>query len=813
MIKRFIILVALFFPCTTFSSKWQWIKGGSFNDVSIVSSNEIWLGGELIVRGTKDDNGNWSWMQKGKNITDTEVVHEIDFYDSNHGIILTTNYIFYTSDGLNSWKKYPYPDNFIINKVQMISENVIIAVGSENKYEGQAIIAESIDYGDTWNILYTANSYFGGEFTDVKILDNGVGFAVGTFYDGWGSYGVVYKTDDGWEDTYRVYQNNEHDLWNISIPSENDVFVSGKDAVIHLQKTNNTYYSSNLNLPNDIKVFNIYFSDNATGLIVGYFENQETYENGAIILITTDGGNTFKRFNFSEGKSWIRYLNLIAKAGDDVFVGQTYRSNSAPCLSTIGSENLCYGLIMKGGIDGKKWERVEKLSGYIYSKIIPLSSNNGIQGYLAGTIYPRSPYSFIQRFNNSEIMQPSFIDNKTNLDGYISIDSIDMKDFNNGFAAYGISENSKIQLLKTTDAGNTWIKINIYDLNNIGAIATDFKSQIKIFNNEIWVKFNNGNDILKSYDYGNTWEYFTNGYGFDLDTMQIFNNKRYILSNYSFKVSNDDGNTWNFIQMYSTINNTLEDLSIDGFIGFQFFGETNGIFWDKTNGYFYKTDDGGNTLTQLGKPKENPDPNSSFQFANETYGYISTFDYYSEIGKPSYYEYYFLKTEDGGRNWKKVNDGVSPEGIIKFKLSKNFNGIAYSPSGMILYRDYEISEPIKAYPDYTLDGKVFNENNFSLIPDIKISVESTKNINISPSMNILREDLNKEVNILKYIYIPSMDYWISFPVKKETVSNIKTFNFYSGLDFSNLQGLVFYVYFGYLVDDKIVYNDYQVYVE
>ena len=774
----FTLILTIVVPCLSLEAgSWRWVKGGDFKAVSVVSDHEIWLAGELMIHGEKDTK--WHWSHQCKELTEDDRVLFLDFYDKLHGFAVTEKSLAYTEDGGRTWERYPKPQEFKISDICMTGENTIYAVGEENTHEGQAVIAVTEDKGKSWRILFKSQFYFGGILTDIVMFSDGYGYAVGTFYDGWGSHGVVFGTEDGWKTTRRIFTSRDHDLWLISAPTKKDLFVAGGDTTTNPYATHLmvnwgedqvSAYSYDFNLPDDLsRIDSIYFISNETGWIGGRYDNREEYESGGVILRTDDGGSTFFRKNFT-GYSFISTIFHIFSAGDQLFASQHHMEGGFPC------PGICTGIVMTSTDGGYSWSTIEKLSGYPYIKAEIFNTPQGNKVYLLGA------GGLVQVILNGEAGPVKFpIRDSLPVGTYCRIQDMEMNDPENGWASFCYSlDVTSVNLIKTTDGWNTCSEVPVPPLGNMFISS----SEIKVFGREIWMDVEGGGGyyIAKSYDGGSSWELEENNLLLNIKSMEVFGGKRYILSSYgTLFYSTDSGKSW------TPVSNTLS------FATYRFFNENTGVALEREKKKLLKTYDGGNLWGYLG---EVPSSRVSLDFADEFRGIAS--------------EHSLYETVNGGVSWIKVKDGVCPASPLSVSISKDMSAVATSRSGMVLLRDPDPSfSPIKAYPAQPLPGRVYSQG-MSLAPQVTLEVPAGRNTYILPAI-LTGEDSHKTARTIKLIYLPQSNTWINLGGEEVELRDVLILDFFSEpLDLSSLRGLTFQVYLGYETQGKIVFNSYQV---
>ena len=232
-------------------------------------------------------------------------------------------------------------------------------------------------------------------------------------------------------------------------------------------------------------------------------------------------------------------------------------------------------------------------------------------------------------------------------------------------------------LLKTTDGGKTWTRIQSEIKPSLNCIyALDDKNV-----------FTARNELYHTKDGGTTWE--TAGLenvGTGIFDLQFVNpNTGFIAKNGVMK-STDAGKTWALKfnsaddEDYYALNyNHLQ--FIDGNIGFS----AGGRSYDGSSvGNMVKTTDGGETWTSL---KMNMSQITDFHFLGANIGFV--FNFNSEL----------WKTTDGGISWTKVSSAVPDKYLDSYFVNakkiviRTFNSIYHSVDGGVTWeKDYTLND-------------------------------------------------------------------------------------------------------------------------
>lgn len=133
-------------------------------------------------------------------------------------------------------------------------------------------------------------------------------------------------------------------------------------------------------------------------LAVGHFyEWSETYQQGAVILETADGGVTWSRHNLpitQEGSVRLFNLSLIEGLGSQgLFAVQTGYNGPPYCPAYVDHAWPCEDVVVQSDDGGSTWARVERLSS-IWTSHLSVPQDAGQRGMLLGDdagLYTRLP--------------------------------------------------------------------------------------------------------------------------------------------------------------------------------------------------------------------------------------------------------------------------------------------------------------------------------------------------------------------------------------------------------------------------------------
>ena len=394
---------------------------------------------------------------------------------------------------------------------------------------------------------------------------------------------------------------------------------------LYKQTTGNTDWKLLNPLPSALAGLDICFLNSQTGYIL----------NDSQILGTSDGGTTWKvLMGVTSGKRMAfknNYGYIIGNTG--AIYKSTYMGVGWNKLNNTFTDNLTgISLISKDTIfitgtnklyvsfdGGKNWNTSNVTSSYITDSYFT-SSSVGHVGCTNGSVFKTLDGGKTWSLKSSNNSSSS------------NINKIYFADSNTGF----ISRGYMADILKTTDAGETW-KVN----NSSSDVINSF------FFLDAQNGFSAGEDgvIFKTSNGGTTWVW--NGFqtgrydGTDINSLYFIDSMTGFAVGYGGRImkTTDGGKTWNG---YAPTYNTIKQL--------KFVSSTTA--YGLVGNSFIKTTDGGNNWTAMGAPV--PTGNTiQFDFVNENTGYcIAGGDTGSTAEVAKVY-----KTTDGGKTWSVTNNG------------------------------------------------------------------------------------------------------------------------------------------------------------
>ena len=659
---------------TTFTPQvsWQWQRGGSFFDMDFPTGDTGWLGGELLVQGTKGPDGTWTWHQQAYEVTDQRYIYDLDFFDSHHGWALgSDNTILYTETGGATWQIFSLPDSLSgLNRVQMTGTQSGYAVGSNTA--GEAVVLYSSDAGQSWQLLYSTGST-DYTFSDLSILPGGKGVAVGAHF-GWAAGdGVIAQTDDDWE-TVQLSIVSER-LWALATPTTDDFYAIGGHIgvgdpfLIASHSGGGSWQPVTLPAGFD-RLDDLYFSSGMKGWVVG----SDGY--CAKMMWTTDAGDTWSVRDFCLAPVALEVLNDIASPdGQTLFAAQYGQGVFWPCTGGEG----CAGIVIQSDDGGNTWSRIERLSS-IWPNHLALSQDASAvtQGLIVGKIrgYPVS-----LRLRPDAWPAPEFTADTYYGGGWGGLDMA------TGTQAWATLADHYLHLGRiwhTTDAGESWVEqyctespplawgggpVSAADANHIWAILYR-PSNDSLYGEPFLFTTANGGETWVEKD-----TFSANLLAHPKKLVSLDGVHGVVLERQAVIVTSDGGDTGQYVSVYSypgcERNRDLQMLNTQ--MGWLLCGPQYG----GDSAVVKRTTDGGATWQQIATI----DSNSTFlAFQDSQTGWAGGAQ---GIGDNLW------ETQDGGTTWHSVPDGIQPfpgwYGRVGFlDVTSAGRGWAAAESGTIL---------------------------------------------------------------------------------------------------------------------------------
>ena len=244
-----------------------------------------------------------------------------------------------TTDGGNSWVKYPLNTSEDINEIYFRNDkNGYLVAGKK--------LFLTTDGGRTWQEtrIYLSSDFKNGspEFLSVRFTDKKRGIIVGAVInkDDRVIDSLIMRTEDGGETWQRVIVSPKTELLHVHYSHGSNVWAVGDNGVI-LASTDGGGTWRTQSSGTSVPLYSVDFHDNNEGYAVGKSGMILKTENGGSTWnkVITNFKDTFMRVDFTNDKNgWIvGYSGTIIRSSDR---GQTW------VLQESGTSSKLYGLFM-----------------------------------------------------------------------------------------------------------------------------------------------------------------------------------------------------------------------------------------------------------------------------------------------------------------------------------------------------------------------------------------------------------------------------------------------------------------------------------
>ncbi|MGD8782011.1 MAG: YCF48-related protein [Ignavibacteria bacterium] len=498
---------------------------------------------------------------------------------------------------------------------------------------------------------------------DIKVDLNDIVLISGTELWAVGDEGVVLHTTDGFETFSEVSVGTEEDLAKIFFLDQNHGWIGAENGSVFYTTdggANWTESSFTDLVPSDFSFsyFNeLSFVNQQKGFVLAG-KYGFTY-----LIVTNDGGSTWS-IKDSISASWSNisfYNENVGIVGGDAKGTQRYTTDGGTTWAVGDS-----AVTSPFGDCEIHW--------FNENEVIYLGQGNEFWN-LTITIFKSSDGG------------KTWVDKSATAAGlYDRPQGIYFKDASNGIAV-GNNGFSKMFIFKTNDGGETWSSaVGDYSLGLLELVG----------DGDLLYALGDGGHIVKSENFGETWEVLNFNTGSSFTSIQFVGNKGFLINEYSDFYVTTNGSNWEQISSAGKWN--------AGAICF--LNESVG-FAAKENAGIMKTTDGGNTWYSVLDPVDYAFTNKvgGISFADDQTGYVW-------FSLDAYSSYKVYKTTDAGETWSVVAE---------------LNGPSYMSGGMTFFdvnhgfmAGYRI-KPDTVYTSwivYTEDGGVtWNDADISAIPD------------------------------------------------------------------------------------------------
>jgi photosystem II stability/assembly factor-like uncharacterized protein len=343
---------------------------------------------------------NWMWLNPKPQ---GNTLYAVDFVDNNTGYA-AGNYgtILKTTDNGNNWIKLNTNISNKFTSLDFIDSNTGYAGG------GDQLLMKTTDAGQTWiNLVLPSAPNF--NLYDIEFINANTGYVLGFFIFN----STIWKTTDGGQNWSTQTTGGANYLNNLYFLNEMTGFGSGGSFGGEIVKTTNGGVNWNLIYNDSYAKHSMVFLNALTGY---------SGSDDGRMYRTTDGGSTWN-FVLSDGGIDVLSLNFI-----NASTGFGFGSGSVYIETTDGGDNWYQSQSVGSSQSSQYFDAVVTPNGSIHAV--------GTFGAMIRSINDGVDFTF-----------------KTSVtDGYVS--DIEFINTSTGYAVTGYNHGD---ILKTTDAGNTWV--------------------------------------------------------------------------------------------------------------------------------------------------------------------------------------------------------------------------------------------------------------------------------------------------------------------------------------------------------------------
>ena len=463
----------------------------------------------------------WFWQNP---LPAGNTLRDVCFVDENNGIAVgEAGTIIHTSNGGENWTIQSSGTTLKLNGVYFVDDNngwVVggdefskidsVAGGTEYSVIDSSVILHTSNAGLTWVIQNCGSTI---PLNDVCFLDNNIGVAVGGYYNGDNSDGIILRTTDGGENWITQFIDTGPSYYYfsaVSLVDTNTAVVAGMNGRI-FRTTNGgkNWISQELSYG---AFYGVSFMNANIGTIVGCHWNDMNQE--IIIFRTTNGGN-----------NWVRQVSGMA--GELYGVCFTDSING----TAVGQEWGGGGITLSTERWWKNWNRqIIGQNYYVPMYGVDLISKDigMIVGY-AGTIFKTTNggnnWVSQQKGITNDLNDVCFIDKNYGwavggnailtssnggknwisqiIDSTMSLNAVSFTDANNGTVVGTDWETNLGVILRTTNGGNNWIDQSIGAIYLRDVCFTD--ADIGTIVGEEQKNYPFSGVIFRTTDSGNNW--------------------------------------------------------------------------------------------------------------------------------------------------------------------------------------------------------------------------------------------------------------------------------------------------------------------
>ena len=691
--------------------------------------------------------------------TNNYYVVDIYGYDLSNIILMGYTYVFITNDGGITWA------NTIPFTGQILSMKFIKNIGFAG-VQGQLYFCRTNDFGKTWNQIntYTVNNIqvYSSKFIVCANLNGNVLYS---------KDGINFTANFTWINQIYIYDSltivftsNQNSAVYLSLDGLNSyttilnyptnlpftgVVMPNYNTIILTTATSYYYVSYNLG-----STWNVYsmqvpiLSIQNIGYIIyglGYDGNLYVLQNtlGKISVISNNSNilnfyptsyNNYKIINTptTNNINFIQssFVNDLTLSSNILYLTisnyySIFNSNSLINYSNIFNINRFYNIIGQFNCN-LFFNRINTVSIESSPNILNMCDNyNG---------FAFNSFGYLSKTTNGGI---SWIDISLNIQtlNNINYSGISFSDVNN-FLYFGTSRTNNItRILRTNDSGTNWYDSSGIFVNNSSYII----SFIKLNNNIGFAGTTNGT-VLKSTDYGATWNLYFNSMGYQINNI-LFINTGLIFFCHNNGYFYTDG-----------VSRTYTNYNI-GYIYFMDYYDTNNLFFAGLTTVWKSVNTGVSTSTILNIPS-NINITSINVISNYLLVTLNNNYYYVSIDFGNSWLYYPL--ENGFINMVRMNYG-----LYGITFDSNFYQCNVLPP-----------ETVNVYDNYNLLNTTYPINYITIS-----GIQRLYNLNVITTNNLTNTNNTFIVNILNlpsYNNLVSTKTYTYFNLNKNQASNIET---------------------------------------
>ena len=736
------------------------------NSISVLKMFDTNLGyassSDASICRTIDGGLTWSninFPYKSIFTTNNYYVVDIYGYDLSNIILMGFRYVFTTNDGGITWT------NTIPFSGQILSMKFIRNLGFVGVY-GQLYFCRTNDFGKTWNQIntYTVNNIqvYSSKFIVCANLNGNVLYS---------KDGINFTANFTWINQIYIYDSltivftsNQNNAVYLSLDGLNSyttilnyptnlpftgVVMPNYNTIILTTATSYYYVSYNLG-----STWNVYsmqvpiLSIQNIGYVIyglGYDGNLYVLQNtlGKISVISNNSNilnfyptsyNNYKIINTptTNNINFIQssFVNDLTLSSNILYLTisnyySIFNSNSLINYSNIFNINKFYNIIGQFNCN-LFFNRINTVSIGSSPNILNMCDNyNG---------FAFNSYGYLSKTTNGGI---SWIDISLNVQtlNNINYSGISFSDVNN-FLYFGTSRSNNItRILRTNDSGTNWYDSSGIFVNNSSYII----SFIKLNNNIGFAGTTNGT-VIKSTDYGATWNLYFNSMGYQINNI-LFINTGLIFFCHNNGYFYTDGISGNYTNYYI------------GQVYFMDYYDTNNLFFAGLTTVWKSINAGVSVSTILNIPSGiyitsiNVISNYLLVTLNNNYYYVSI-----DFGN----SWFYYPLENGFTNMVRMNYG-----LYAITFDSNFYQCNVLPL-----------ETVNVYDNYNLLNTTYPTNYITIS-----GIQRLYNLNVITTNNLTNTTNTFNVNILNlpsYSNLVSTKTYTYFNLNKNLASNIET---------------------------------------